>query len=76
MHSEPGELLEHMANDRDVDLDEFATAWMVALVLHGFGDKLKPGFVNEALDRAQQLRRRPRRRHNPEKFNIDDDIPF
>ena len=32
----------HMAEKNWVDVDDFTTAWMVALVLHGMASKVKP----------------------------------
>ena len=38
------------AEDR-ADADEFATAWLVALVLHGYADKVSPDEVRAVLAR-------------------------
>lgn len=38
---------EQMADKTWVDVDEFATAWMVALVLHGAAGKVKPARLLE-----------------------------
>ena len=40
---------EHMADKDWVDVDEFATSWMVALVLHGQAGKLDPTAVRQIL---------------------------
>jgi hypothetical protein len=39
----------HMASKRRdvVDLDEFTTAWMVALLLHGYGGQITPADLRE-----------------------------
>jgi hypothetical protein len=38
---------EHMAGKTWVDVDEFTTAWMVGLVLHGYGKRINPEQVRE-----------------------------
>lgn len=35
----------HMAGKEWVDIDEFTTAWMVALILHGKGGSLSPAVL-------------------------------
>jgi hypothetical protein len=37
----------HMAGKPWVDADEFTTAWMIALVLHGYGVMIEPAKLRE-----------------------------
>jgi hypothetical protein len=39
--------VKQMAGKAGVDIDEFTTAWMIALILHGFGPKMKPEELRE-----------------------------
>lgn len=46
---------EHMADKSWVDVDDFATAWMVALAIHG--QHVPSDQVREAIRRAKKLER-------------------
>ncbi len=43
----------HMATKKWVDIDEFTTAWMVALLLHGHGNKIDPVAIREMFGRLR-----------------------
>ena len=46
----------HMAEKIWVDIDEFTTAWMVALLLHGKADKVNPVAIREMFGRLRPAR--------------------
>ncbi len=46
----------HMAEKTWVDIDEFTTAWMVALLLHGKADKVNPVAIREIFGRLRPNR--------------------
>ncbi len=43
----------HMAGKKWVDIDEFTTAWMVALLLHGKSDNINPVAIREMFGRLR-----------------------
>jgi hypothetical protein len=52
---QPGWLL-HMAG-KGIDFDDFATAYLVGLALHGYGDWFSPECIRDTLDRCHSRRK-------------------
>jgi hypothetical protein len=50
---------EHMAGKGWIDVDEFVTAWLVALAMHGYDGKLTPDRVHEIVRRTYREARAP-----------------
>jgi hypothetical protein len=50
--------LRHMAEKIWVDIDEFATAWMIALLLHGHGAKVDAGHIRKSFAQLPPFGRR------------------
>lgn len=47
----------HMAGKNWVDIDEFTTAWMIAIVLHGRGKDADPSSIREMFGQLPPSRR-------------------
>jgi hypothetical protein len=45
---------QHMAGKIWVDIDEFATAWLIGLLLHGYGRKIKPAQLRDVCGRLPE----------------------
>ena len=54
----PDWLLHIAEKGKHYDFDDFATAYLVALALHGYGDYFSPANLLDTIDRCTSMRKR------------------